>query len=109
MWGAVPRRRIGIVALPIGESAMPPERCLRTNTPDALRADARRPALGDRAAGWTLEDIDVPELRNAVAEAVRIGRLNEPGSREPEDLLLALGLMRDGVLLRGTVVLFGST
>ena len=39
------------------------------------------------ATGWTVEDLDVAEVRNTVAEAVRIGRLNEPGSREPEDLL----------------------
>ena len=60
------------------------------------------------AAGWALEDLDSHELRNAVAEAVRVGRLNEPGSREPEDMLLGLGLMRDGVLLRAAVVLFGK-
>lgn len=60
------------------------------------------------AAGWALQDLDLPELRNAVAEAVRVGRLNEPGSREPEDMLLGLGLMRDGVLLRAAVVLFGN-
>ena len=60
------------------------------------------------AAGWALEDLDLPELRNAVAEAVRVGRLNEPGSREPEDMLLGLGLMRDGLLLRAAAVLFGK-
>ena len=44
------------------------------------------------ATGWTVEDLDVAEVRNAAGEAVRIGRLNEPGSREPEDLLRGLGL-----------------
>ncbi len=89
------------------------------NTTRAMLADEYNRMLfermhGDRrwetepAAGWALEDLDLPELRNAVAEAVRVGRLNEPGSREPEDLLLGLGLMRDGVLLRAAVVLFGS-
>ena len=39
------------------------------------------------AVGWPVDDLDVAEIRNTVAEAVRIGRLNEPGSREPEDLL----------------------
>ncbi len=48
------------------------------------------------------------EVRNTVAEAVRIGRLNEPGSREPEDLLRGLGLLRDGVLFRAAAVLFGN-
>ena len=60
------------------------------------------------ATGWTVEDLDVSEVRNTVAEAVRIGRLNEPGSREPEDLLRGLGLLREGVLLRAAAVLFGN-
>ena len=60
------------------------------------------------ATGWTVEDLDVAEVRNTVAEAVRIGRLNEPGSRAPEDLLRGLGLIRDGVLFRAAAVLFGN-
>ena len=60
------------------------------------------------ATGWTVEDLDVAEVRNTVAEAVRIGRLNEPGSREPEDLLRGLELLREGVLLRAAAVLFGN-
>ena len=49
------------------------------------------------------------EIRNTVAEAVRTGRLNEPGTREPEDLLRGLGLLREGVLLRAAAVLFGNS
>jgi len=60
------------------------------------------------ADGWSIEDLDVAEIRNTVAEAVRIGRLNEPGHRDPESLLLGLGLIRDGVLLRAAAVLFGD-
>ena len=30
---------------------------------------------------WTVDDLDIAEIRNTIAEAVRIGRLNEPGSR----------------------------
>ena len=40
--------------------------------------------------GWTIDDLDVAEIRNTVAEAVHIGRLNEPGGRDPEDLLRGL-------------------
>ena len=58
--------------------------------------------------GWTVDDLDVAELRNTVAEAVRVGRLNEPGGRAPEDLLRGLGLLREGVLFRAAAVLFGS-
>ena len=59
------------------------------------------------ANGWTVEDLDVAEIRNTIAEAVRIGRLSEPGSREPEDLLRGLGLLQSGVLFRSAAVLFG--
>ena len=48
-------------------------------------------------------------MRNTVAEAVRIGRLNEPGSRDPAELLRGLGLLRGDVLFRAAAVLFGST
>lgn len=60
------------------------------------------------ADGWSVGDLDVAEIRNTVAEAVRIGRLDEPPSREPVDLLRGLGLLEDGVLLRAAVVLFGK-
>ncbi len=58
---------------------------------------------------WTVGDLDVAEIRNTVAEAVRIGRLNEPDSRGAEDLLRGLGLLRDGILLRAAAVLFGNS
>ena len=61
------------------------------------------------APGWTIDDLDVAEVRNTVAEAVRIGRLNEPGSRDPGELLRGLGLLRGDVLFRAAAVLFGST
>ena len=60
------------------------------------------------ATGWSVGDLDTAEIRNTIAEAVRIGRLNEPGSREPEDLLRGLGLMHDGILFRAAAVLFGK-
>ena len=60
------------------------------------------------ATGWSVDDFDIAEIRNTISEAVRIGRLNEPGSREPEDLLRGLGLMREGVLFRAAVPLFGK-
>lgn len=60
------------------------------------------------ATGWSVDDLDVTEIRNTVAEAVRIGRLDEPPSREPVDLLRGLGLLQEGVLLRAAVALFGK-
>ena len=61
------------------------------------------------APGWSVDDLDVAGIRRTVAEAVRRGRLEEPVSREPTDLLRGLGLLRDGVLFRAAAVLFGST
>ena len=59
-------------------------------------------------AGWSVDDLDVEEIRRTVAEAVRRGRLEEPVSSEPSDLLRGLGLLRDGVLLRAAAALFGN-
>ena len=89
------------------------------NTTVAMSAEEYNRALFERmhseqrwenqaASEWSVEDLDVAEIRNTVAEAVRIGRLNEPGSREPKDLLRGLGLIRDGVLFRAAAVLFGN-
>ena len=58
--------------------------------------------------GWSVDDLDVAEIRRTVAEAVRRGRLEEPVGGESSDLLRGLGLLRDGVLLRAAAVLFGS-
>ena len=60
------------------------------------------------ATGWSVDDLDVAEIRRTVAEAVRRGRLDEPLSREPTDMLRGLGLLRDGELLRAAAVLFGN-
>ena len=60
------------------------------------------------AVGWSVDDLDAAEIRLTVAEAVRRGRLEEPASRDPSDLLRGLGLLRDSVLLRAAAVLFGS-
>lgn len=60
------------------------------------------------AAGWSIDDLDTAEIKHTVAEAVRRGRLEEPMSSEPSDMLRGLGLLHDGELLRAAVVLFGN-
>lgn len=60
------------------------------------------------AAGWSINDLDMAEIRRVVAEGVRRGRMDEPPSREPTDLLRGLGVLRNGVLLRAAAVLFGN-
>ena len=60
------------------------------------------------AVGWSIDDLDQDELRRTIAEAVRTGRLNDPGTTEPGELLLGMGLVKDGALLRAAVALFGN-
>ncbi len=90
------------------------------NTTLAMSADEYNRMLFERmhseqrwenqpAAGWSVADLDVEEIRRTVAEAVRRGRIEEPVGGETTDLLRGLGLLRDGVLLRAAAVLFGST
>ena len=90
------------------------------NTTLAMSADEYNRMLFERmhseqrwenqpVAGWSVNDLDVAEIRRTVAEAVRRGRLEEPVSGEPSDMLRGLGLLRDAVLLRAAAVLFGST
>ena len=90
------------------------------NTTLAMSADEYNRMLFERmhseqrwenqpATGWSVNDLDAAEIRRTVAEAVRRGRLEEPVSGDPSDLLRGLGLLRDGVLLRAAAVLFGST
>ena len=114
-----------VVVIHVGRGASPPYQYRGAsyrrvgNTTRAMLAQEYNRMLFERmhsdrrwetepAIGWAVQDLDLAELRNTVAEAVRVGRLNEPGSREPEDLLLGLGPMRDGVPLRAAAVLFGS-
>jgi ATP-dependent DNA helicase RecG len=59
------------------------------------------------ATDWSVADLDTAELTRSIDEAVRRGRVEEPGSRDPADLLRGLGLMKGGALLRAAVILFG--
>ena len=60
------------------------------------------------APGWSVPDLDHAELVRTVEEAIRRGRLDDPGTRVPEELLRGLGLIKDGKILRAAAVLFGS-
>ena len=89
------------------------------NTVVEVRADEYRRMLFERmhseqrwenqpADGWSVDDLDAHEIRITVDEAVRRGRLEDPGTRDPRDLLRGLGLFRDGVVWRAAVALFGK-
>jgi len=59
------------------------------------------------AAGWSVADLDEEEIRRTLEEGIRIGRVGEPGTREPKAILRGLGLMKQDAVLRAAVVLFG--
>lgn len=68
---------------------------------------AERRWENEAAAGWTVADLDAAEIVRTVDEAVRRGRAEDPGTRDPAELLRGLGLLRDGQLLRAALLLFG--
>lgn len=59
------------------------------------------------AEGWTLADLDTSEVTRTVEEAIRRGRMEDPGTRDPQSMLRGLSLLRNEQLLRAAVVLFG--
>lgn len=61
----------------------------------------------EAAPGWSVADLDAAEVTRTIDEAIRRGRNEDPGTRDPETLLRGLGLIRDGALLRAAAVLFG--
>jgi len=63
----------------------------------------------NRPSPLGIDDLDHQEVAITVAEAVRIGRLREPGSREIEPMLNGLQLIKDGQLLHAAIVLFGRS
>ena len=60
------------------------------------------------AAEWAISDLDRDEVRRTLEEGIRYGRVEDPGTRDPEVILRGLGLMRQGILFRAAVVLFGQ-
>lgn len=58
------------------------------------------------AEGLAIADLDGDEIRRTVDEAVRRGRLNEPGTRDNAELLRGLNLLRGDAPINAAVVLF---
>jgi len=71
------------------------------------RMHAERRWENQPATGWTVDDLDAAEIQKTVREAIRRGRLEDPGTREPTEVLQGMKLFKDGVLLRAAAVLFG--
>jgi ATP-dependent DNA helicase RecG len=61
----------------------------------------------NRVSPLSIDDLEFKDIAVTVSEAIRIGRLGDPGSREIEGMLNGLQLIKDGQLLHAAVVLFG--
>ena len=61
------------------------------------------------ARDWSVEDLEEAEIIRTIEEAVRRGRLDDPGTRDPTALLRGFRLLRGDDLLRAAVVLFGRS
>lgn len=61
----------------------------------------------EAAIDWSFEDLDAAEITRTLEEAIRRGRQDEPGTRDPVEVLRGFGLLRDGSLLNAAPVLFG--
>src|SRR5437879_2652054 len=59
------------------------------------------------ADDWSVADLEQIEIIRTLEGAIRRGRADDPGVRDPAEVLRGLGLMRDGQLLRAATVLFG--
>lgn len=58
------------------------------------------------ADGITVKELDAAEVIRTIDEAIRRGRLDDPGTRNLNDLLRGLNLIHEGQLLNAAVVLF---
>lgn len=92
-------RRVGATNLPLSRG--------EDNAMLLERVHGDRRWENEEASGWTLADLDHEQIALTVDEAVRRGRIDEPGTRKPEPLLRGLQLLRGSRLLRAAVVLFG--
>jgi ATP-dependent DNA helicase RecG len=89
------------------------------NTNQALSRDEYNKILFERlhseqrwenqiAEGWDVADLDYSEVTRTLDEAVRRGRAEDPGTRDPKEVLRGFGLLKNDKLLRAAVILFGK-
>lgn len=95
----VPYERIGNTTGP-----MPTEIYRRRLVEESLATSSWESQIADGAG---IDDLDHREILTTVEEAIRRQRLDDPGTREIEPLLLGMGLMSQGRLLNAALVLFG--
>jgi ATP-dependent DNA helicase RecG len=60
------------------------------------------------AENWKVSDLVEGEIHRTMEEAIRRGRIEDPGSTSLETILAGFGLLVDGRLNRAAIVLFGT-
>lgn len=60
------------------------------------------------ATGFDIDDLDHTEIIRTVEEGIRRGRMEDPGTRSPTELLLGPGLLQDGRPLDAAIVLLDT-
>ncbi|MCU0713152.1 MAG: hypothetical protein MUC43_13920 [Pirellula sp.] len=60
------------------------------------------------AEGWKVSDLDDEEIHRTMEEAIRRGRIDDPGSTSLETILAGFGLLVDGRLDRAEIALLES-
>ncbi len=73
------------------------------------RMHATRRWENQPAIGVTIQDLDQREILLTIEEAIRRQRMEDPGTRDPVEVLRGLNLIYDDHLLNAAVVLFGKT
>ncbi|MFH2205064.1 MAG: ATP-binding protein [Elusimicrobiota bacterium] len=61
------------------------------------------------APEWAVEDLNKAEIVRTLEEAIRRGRSEDPGTRDPKEILRGLTLIKDGQILRAAVALFADS
>lgn len=69
---------------------------------------ARRRWENEAEPDWDIDDLDSEEIVRTAEKAIDLGRLDDPDTRDPLTPLRGLRLVREDVLLRAAVVLFGQ-
>ena len=116
--------RLRVVTVPVGQHQPYSHRgrALRRvgNTNRAMSRDEYHRVLLERLHGqlrwenepvpdWTVDDLDRTEIVRTLDEAIRRRRAEDPGTRDPSELLRGFGLIHGDRLLRAAVVLFGGS
>lgn len=72
------------------------------------RVHAQQRWENEPADGWKINDLDSEEILRTADVSIRQNRLPATAASSLADLLQGLGLMKDGILLRAGVALFGK-